>query len=288
MSNPRYAASSVRLLDGRIFVAGGEGISGTGIDSVEIYNPASGTWQVTSKMSTPRLNPTVTLLDNGKVLVVGGYTYDSDCCALASAEIYDPATGTFSPTGSLSTARRNSTATLLNNGKVLIAGGYNGVNIDAPEIYNPFTGKFSVTGSMGTPRRFPTANLLLGKNVLVVGGYGENNSVLVSASLYDPEAGTFSNTTGSMNTPTGRQTSTLLIDGKVLIAGGYNLVNVLSSAQLYDPITGTFSATGSMTVPRWRHAEARLLNGDVLIVGGANVGGNSGGALASAETYSRK
>jgi len=93
-----------------------------------------------------------------------------------------------------------------------------------------------------------------------------------------------------MNTPTGRQTSTLLIDGKVLIAGGYNpgTDQVLSSAELYDPIAGTFSVTGSMTVPRWRHADARLLNGDVLIVGGANVGGNSGGALASAEVYSKK
>ena len=84
-----------------------------------------------------------------------------------------------------------------------------------------------------------------------------------------------------MNTPTGRQTATLLIDGKVLIAGGYNGVNALSSAQLYDPITGIFSVTGSMTVPRWRHSEARLLNGDVLIVGGKD----DVAALASAETY---
>ena len=101
------------------------------------------------------------------MLVVGGYTYDSACCALASAEIYDPTTGTFSPTGSMSTARRNLTATLLNNGTVLIAGGYNGTNLDAPEIYNPITGKFSVTGSMGTPRRFPTANLLLNETSLI-------------------------------------------------------------------------------------------------------------------------
>jgi hypothetical protein len=279
----------VRLLDGRIFVAGGEGIYGTGIDTVEIYNPTTGKWQVTSNMSTPRLNPTATLLDNGKVLVVGGYTYDSACCALASAEIYDPTTGTFSPTGSMTTARRNLTATLLNNGTVLIAGGYNGTNLDAPEIYNPITGKFSTTGSMGTPRRFPTANLLLDGKVLVVGGYGADNVVLASASLYNLQTGTFSYT-GSLNTPTGRQTSTLLIDGKVLIAGGYNPVTdqVLSSAELYDPTTSTFSFTRSMTVPRWRHAEARLLNGDVLIVGGTSVGGNGDNAIASAETYSRR
>jgi len=148
MSNPRYAAASVRLLDGRVFVAGGEGVDGKGINTVEIYNPTAATWQTTGNMSTARVNPTATLLENGKVLVVGGYSVDSNCCALTSAEIYDPVAGSFSSTGSMSTARRNSTATLLNNGTVLIAGGYNGSNVDAPEIYNPATGTFSVTGSM--------------------------------------------------------------------------------------------------------------------------------------------
>jgi hypothetical protein len=135
---------------------------------------------------------------------------------------------------------------------------------------------------MGTGRRYPTANLLFNGKVLVAGGFGINDTILASASLYDTVTGTFSNT-GSMNTPTGRQTSTLLIDGKVLIAGGYDGAP-LSSAELYDPTTGQFSVTGSMTIPRWRQAEARLLNGDVLIVGGAD----NGGAVASAETYSRR
>lgn len=287
MSFPRDAAASARLLDGRIFVAGGEDNTATAIAAVELYNPATGTWTLTSSMSTPRVNPTATLLDNGKVLVVGGYSIDDNSFPLASAEIYDPATGIFSATGSLSTARRNHTATLLNNGKVLVAGGYNGGdssnNLDAPEIYDPATGIFSVTGSMGTPRRYPTANLLLDGKVLVVGGYGADNVVLASASLYNTQTSTFSYT-GAMNTPTGRQTATLLIDGKVLIAGGYNGVNALSSAELYDPVAGKFFVTGSMTVPRWRHSEARLLNGDVLIVGGKD----DVAALASAETYARK
>ena len=100
MSFPRDAAASARLLDGRIFVVGGEDNTATAIAAVELYNPATGAWTLTSNMSTPRVNSTATLLDNGKVLVVGGYSIDSNSFPLASAEIYDLATGTFSPTGS--------------------------------------------------------------------------------------------------------------------------------------------------------------------------------------------
>jgi hypothetical protein len=284
MSFPRDAAASARLLDGRVFVAGGEDNTATAIAAVELYNPTTGTWTLTSNMSTARVNPTATLLNNGKVLVVGGYSIDDNSFPLASAELYDPTTGTFSPTGSLSTARRNHTATLLSNGKVLIAGGYNGAYLDAPEIYDPSTGVFSVTGSMGTPRRFPTANLLLDGKVLVAGGYGSSSTTLASASLYNVQTGTFS-FTGSMINATGRQTGTLLVDGKVLIAGGaYDGVDALSAAELYDPVTGKFTATGSMTIPRWRHNAIRLLNGDVLIVGGRD----NVAAVASAEVYTRK
>ena len=84
---------------------------------------------------------------------------------------------------------------------------------------------------------------------------------------------------------TGRQTGTLLVDGKVLIAGGaYDGVDALSAAELYDPVTGKFTATGSMTIPRWRHNAIRLFNGDVLIVGGRD----NVAAVASAEVYTRK
>jgi N-acetylneuraminic acid mutarotase len=146
MSVARVAAASARLLDGRILVVGGQGADYIAVASVEIYNPSRDTWSFTGTMSTPRVNSTATLLNNGKVLVVGGYSIDDNSFPLASAELYDPTTGTFLLTGSLSTGRRNQTATLLNNGKVLIAGGYNGTTVDAPEIYDPTTGTFSVTG----------------------------------------------------------------------------------------------------------------------------------------------
>jgi formylglycine-generating enzyme required for sulfatase activity len=184
MPTPRLGAASVRLNDGRVFMAGGEDASKTSVASVGLYNPVAGTWTLTSPMKADRVNPTATLLGNGQVLVVGGYQGNSDCCALASAELYDPKTGTFSDTGSMATARRNHTATLLEDGKVLIAGGYDGSYLDAPELYDPATGTFSVKGSMGTSRRYPTATLLLNGDVLIAGG-SDGTTAVASAELYE-------------------------------------------------------------------------------------------------------
>ena len=141
MSTPRLGAASVRLRNGHILMAGGEDVSKVSVASVERYNPASGTWTLTGPMHADRVNPTATLLNNGKVLIVGGYQGNSNCCALASAELYDPTTDAFTDTRSLATARRNHTATLLANGKVLIAGGYDGTYLDAPELYGPASGR---------------------------------------------------------------------------------------------------------------------------------------------------
>jgi len=286
MGTARFAADATLLPDGRVLVAGGEDSSFLSTASAELFNPINGTFSPTGSLLTSRLNPTMTLLGNGEVLVAGGYEGSSvDGTPLSSAELYDPASGIFSPTGSMDVARRNQTATTLPNGSVLIAGGYNGSYVNAPEVYNAGTGSFVPTGDMSVPRRYPTANLLPDGKVLVAGGYTNSTagSTLASAELYDPATGDFTST-GSMTTARGRQTGTLLGDGTVLIAGGYNLVTPLASAELYDPSGGTFSATGSMNVARWRHTETLLKDGNVLIVGGAEFGGNVG-ALASAEIY---
>lgn len=281
MATERLAAASVLLRDGRVFVAGGEDKDGVSTDSVELYSPSTGTWASTSPLGIDRVNATATLLKNGKVLIVGGYQGNSDCCAVASTELYDPATGTFTYTGSLAKGRRNHTATLLDDGRVLVAGGYDGTYLDAPEVYDPATGTFSATGAMGTPRRYPTATRLLDGKVVIAGGYENGTSGLLgSADLYNTPTGTFA-ATGSLVTPRGRQTATLLTNGTVLLAGGYDGANALASAELYDPSTGTFVATGSLTIPRWRHTETRLRNGDVLIAGGST--GST--AVASADLY---
>jgi hypothetical protein len=289
MSTARLGAAAVRLRDGRVLVAGGENNSGIAINSVEIYSPKTARWAKASPMNYARVNPTATLLSNGTVLITGGYSVNSDCCALNSAEIYDPKTNSFSTTGFMTVARRNHTATLLKSGRVLIAGGYNGQdgstdgsnNVNAPEIYDPVARIFEPTGDMSTARRYPTATLLLNGRVLMAGGYDDSNLATASAELYKTLKREF-DLTGSMLVARGRHTATRLLDGRVMVAGGYDSSgSTLSSAELFDPRTGTFSATGSMTIARWRHTETGLLNGDVLIAGGSD--GTT--AVASAELY---
>jgi hypothetical protein len=191
--------------------------------------------------------------------------------------------GTFVPTGSMATARGVHTATLLNDGKVLIAGGEQDaatVFLASAELYDPTTGTFSPTGNLNAARWGHTATLLNDGKVLIAGG-ANNNATLTDAELYDPTTGTFS-PTGNLNTPRSFHTATLLNNGIVLIAGG---CCSLASAELYDPTTGTFSPTGNLNVAREYHTATLLNDGKVLITGGSDPNNRLGSDLASAELY---
>ena len=199
-----------------------------------------------------------------------------------------PATGAFSyAAGSLNTARWNYTATLLNNGMVLMAGGGYLSALDSAELYDPAAEIFSyTTGSLNTARYVQTATLLNNGSVLIAGGVN-STAALASAELYSPATGTFSYTTGSLNTARSIHRATLLNNGMVLIEGGQNEVGspnatTFASSELYDPGTGTFTDTGSLNVARTFHTATLLNNGVVLVAGGSN----STGYLTSAELYS--
>jgi len=281
MTTARESHTATLLPDGKVLMAGG--FDGTNvIASAEFYDPAAGTFTVTGSLTVARVGHTATLLPSGKVLIAGGDAGGAYLGAvLASTELYDPVAGTFTATGSMTAAREDHTATLLGNGKVLIAAGedYSGVLASA-ELYDPAAGTFTVTGSLTVARVGHTATLLPSGKVLIAGGDG-----LGTAELYDPDSGTFA-ATGSMIVARSYHTATLLPSGKVLIAGGGSNFGEIASAELYDPATGTFAATGSMIVARSYHTATLLPNGTVLIAGGWNDdSGGAGETLASAELY---
>ena len=193
MNTPRIDATATLLPDGQVLVAGGSGGGSNALASAELYNPATGTWSVTGSMHQGRsgLNgarASATLLPDGEVLIAGGE--DANFNLLSSAELYNPATGKFTPTGSMTTARVGQSATLLNNGQVLMAGGTGATA--AAELYNPATGKFTATGSMSGPRGGNVGTLLPDGDVLVTG------RAQTFAELYHPATGQWSNASAGL------------------------------------------------------------------------------------------
>jgi hypothetical protein len=239
MTVARDDHTSTLLSSGKVLIAGG--VYGTvagsvGLASAELYDPSAGTFTATGRMSTARSSHTATLLPSGKVLIAGGFSGSAGSASFASAELYDPTSGTFTFTGRMTAARDWHTATLLSNGKVLIAGGEGTAALASAELYDPGAGTFTATGSMTVARDEHTSTLLSSGKVLIAGGTAAGSVGLASAELYDPSAGTFK-ATGTMTTARQEHTATLLPNGTVLIAGGSNggdLTPQLGSAELYE------------------------------------------------------
>ncbi len=285
LNTARLYHTATLLDNGMVLIVGGSDDNGNILASAELYNPATGTFTPTGSLNTARELHTATMINgtingtmlNGMVLIAGGQGSGG---ALASAELYNPMTGTFASTGSLNTARLYHTATLLNNGMVLIAGGYNGGDLASAELYNPATATFTPTLSLNAARYRQTATLLNDGMVLIAGGEDSNGNALASAELYNPATGSFT-LDGSLNTARFLHTATLLNNGTDLMAGGDGSSVYLTAAELNDPATETFAPTGSLNIGRYLHT-ASLLNGGMDLVAG---GYNSSGYLASAELY---
>jgi hypothetical protein len=280
MGKARAGQRAILLPTHAVLVVGGRDDG-----SAELYQVQGTRWSTTGRLHVPRIAFTATLLRNGKVLVAGGAAPDfyQNIEGIASAELYDPARGTWTLTGSMATRRWDHTATLLPGGRVLVAGGEDECDqkggtctgMSDAELYDPRTGTWSTTGSMITGRHLHTATLLSTGQVLVAGGYGNDAAApLRSAELYDPRRGTW-RATGSMQTAFARASATLLPSGQVLVVGTPWSSNNPFDAELYDPHTGRWIA-GSMLMKRYGLTATLLPDGKVLV---------AGGSTASAELY---
>lgn len=293
------------LNNGKVLVAGGNEFGGyptwlQATAAAELYDPVVHAFAFTGSMTIGRTHHTATLLRDGRVLIVGGATTvgsgaNTTTPATSNTEIYDPSLGAFIPAASMTAGRIAHTATLLPSGEVLIAGGENAQGaLSTAEIYDPEMNTFVSTGTMMAPRTGHTATLLNNGMVLIAGGATSNafpsggiaiNAVpQLTAELYDPGTGRFS-PAGPMSAGRLAHSATLLPDGRVLIAGGFKSYvgryESLTTAEIFDPGTNSFSTTGPMNAGRFWHSATSLSDGTVLIIGGIN----EDLPQASAETF---
>ena len=282
MKTARAHFAATLLNDGRVLVTGGLDSSGNVLQTAELYNPNTGTFSFSNgNMQFVHASHTATLLNTGKVLIAGWGN--------GTAELFDPATGTFTPTGSMVQPRTSHTATLLESGKVLLAGGVQGVSpnitvLAEAELYDPNTGTFSKTaGNLTTARQLHAASLLNDGKVLVMGGLDAAGSAIATAEMFDPTSQSFTQTTGGMSSARVFHTSTTLADGTVLVIGGSDGTTPLATTEIYDPKAQTFSPTGSMNAARASHTATLLKSGSVLVTGGVDTTGAP--PLATAEVY---
>jgi len=281
LTQPREDHAATLLATGKVIVVGSDG----GRTS-DLYDHTSNTWSAGPLISIRRINPATVLLADGRALVTGGKSdTPAPTYVISTCEVYNPSTNTFAPTGSMSSPRWLHTATVLSSGKVLVVGGansYTEVGVSTSELYDPTTGLWTATGSLPSAHHGHSAIRLASGKVLIAGrtdSLGGDGS----AQLYDPSAGTWS-AAGTMLATRDAPSMVLLASGKVLVAGGRDTTStfkVLSSAEVYDPSTNSWSAVASMPTERSVAGSSILPSGHALLVGGYD----SAGELASAVAY---
>ena len=278
MKSPRASHTASLLRDGSVLIAGG--FAGSSFErrpyvSTEIFDPASSAFHPGPEMTVPHLGHAAVTLKDSRILLIGGWSASG---VTNIAEIYDATKRLFSSVGSMAVARGECTATLLQDGKVLVTGGVDHSDraLSSAEIFDPRTNSFSFAASMMVPRSQHTATLLPDGSVLITGGGScdcPSKTVYRAVELYDPSIGKFI-PVGSLSAARYKHTAVLLADGKVLVAGGSDgrdSRGLLSSAELYDPSSRSFNSLPPMNASRFKfpHAALRLQSGDVFIAGGA-------------------
>ncbi|MFC9392479.1 Kelch repeat-containing protein [Streptomyces sp. NPDC057027] len=285
-------SAAVRLKDGRVMIAGGGDDRLGPQDGTALFDPRAGAWTAAAPLREARRMHSTTLLADGRVLVAGGSgrTSGYPVQPLDGAEVYDPAERRWSDGGRMGQARCGHSATLLPDGRVLVAGGTTARSADSErslasaEVFDPASGLWTSTGPMADARSFHPAVALPGGGVLVAGGWAatrrdwRGGAGLAYCERYDPATGRWTVTGGFFAARTGHRL-TALADGTVLATGGgdpdagtqgrpdpYSR----ATAERYDPATGTWNREADMPCGRALHQAVLLPTGEVLVMGGTN------------------
>src|SRR6201998_3112629 len=248
-----------------------------------IPNVPTRTWQTWNPMADARSGAAAVLLQDGRVLIVGGNNANG---SVASADLFGT-DGVFSAAAVMHTTRSGHTATVLSDGRVLVTGGTTsgGGITNSAEIYDSSRNSWTLLSStMGDARSGHTASLLPDGRVLLAGGQNSGGAIN-SLEIFDPSSGNFSSA-GVMTSARTKQAAALLRAGRVLLVGGFDGTNPLASSDIFDPSAGTSSAGPSLVIARYSHSVTTLMNGQVAVIGGAGSDGNGGITdLASIEIF---
>jgi hypothetical protein len=292
MGIPRAFHTATLLSTGEVLVTGGVSQLGSRItasDTAELFDPAAGLWfQVGRSMTSPRQFHTATVLANGKVLLAGGLiSLNSGVGAIASAELFDPSTSSFTAVPPMKLPHRSHIAIKLTSGKVLVAGGINdgGGTLPTAEIFDPASSSWTYAADMNQARYSHTATMLASGGVLVVGGAFGVPGALASTEIYNDSTNTWT-LMGPMGRSRYRHTAETLPNGTVLVTGGFtgSSGQPESSAERYEPTTGMWSPVASMTASRAQHTCTSLGAQGMLVVGGIAPGAEHYGMVAQLGT----
>ena len=264
MTFNRRRHGAARMADGRVLVAGGDPGTISGV-TAEIWDPSSETWAVTGQMSEQRTgtDQSLVLLKDGRLLMATGYI-------ISYEEVYDPTTGTWSATGPIGTTRSDGAGLLMNDGRVLVSGGFN-PNFSRPaKLYDPATNNWSDAGTLTDERYLHVFVKLNDGRALVAGGYGDQTSqVQDSVEIYDPATNAWT-VVSPMSTPRAAAAGAVLPDGRVLVVGGRreSFPLEIDSAEVYTPATDSWAPAPDLVHARYDHDLVLLPDSRLLVVGG--------------------